>query len=438
MVNDLEEMRAELRRTLERKGDELGPLPPLRPGLDREVRRRELRRRAAAMGWTVLVLAALGLVARGLVPGGAVGSAAPTIAPQRVYVLEVAGHLRAFDVAADGQAVPVWSARPGSRSWYSGVVLSPDGSRLFAVDAETMSLAVLDAASGALEGEASFSDWMWAQPAGTGLMPTMAFPPDGSRVFVRVLPRGGEPVIDDAIATFDVGSGRFLPEAAPVPGCRLAEPILALGPSSLAVVCTSDGNEIRFLELSPTGGVSSEERLELPTSTAGVEIPHLAEPLDLGPVAGAVSWPERGEILAVTREGEVFVIDVATRALEARVRLDLPGFRVDWPARVARVGEELVLGLQPVDSFAADRATHLAVVDPSSFEVRAISPAEAWAFAPAVGGGPWLFLLDAPREGGLGVGLSALDPLSGERIQVLPRTTLGDTRLGVVLAGPRP
>jgi hypothetical protein len=435
-MNDLEEMRAELRRTLERKGDELGPPPPLRPGLDREVRRHQLRRSAAAAGWAVLVLVALGLVVRELVPGGAVGPAAPTIAPQRIYVLEVAGDLRAFDISPGGHATQVWRARPDGGGWYEDVVASPDGARLFAVGVG--GLVVLDASSGAVQAEATFGEWAWRGVMLTGLNPTMAVSPDGSRVFVRVLPAGGEVVLDEAIATFDVGSGRFLQEAASVTGCLPGDPVLPLGPSSLALVCTSDGNEIRFLELSSTGGVSSEERLELPSSTAGVEIPHLAEPLDLGPVAGAVSWPERGEILAVTREGEVFVVDVATRTLEARVRLDLPGFRVAWPARVARVGEELVLGLQPVDFTGADRATHLAVVDPSSFEVRAVSPADAWAFAPGIGGGPWLFLLDAPREGGLGVGVAALDPMSGDRVEVLPRTSLGGTKLGIVLAGPRP
>jgi DNA-binding beta-propeller fold protein YncE len=398
-----------LRQVMEEKAGELGPPRPLPRGTRARVRGRRLGRVLGVGATVVLAGAVIVLSLRPLVPAPP-PPATQALPGQRVYVLEDPGGVHALDVAEDGTST-AWRL-----SGQADLAISPDGQRLFVVsfdDPEGTKLSVVDATSGEVTAEAPFPPPHGWRSYKLRIYPTLAVSPEGTRVFVEA----ATSTESRALATFDVRQGAFLPEVASLEGC-VGPAILPRAEASVVVVCTFESSsQVRFLEISDTGSLAAEERLELPVSGATlVDAPGDPDPLELGVVAWAALSSDSGTLYAVTREGDVMVVDVGARSLERVVELELPaGLRVSWPGQVAVSGDRLLVGLQPLGFDWLVRSTHLAVVDTSTWGASTIRTRPFWAFAASALGDPWVFTVDW-RQGRKGGGeLVALNPLAGER-----------------------
>lgn len=354
--------------------------------------RRPRHRRIALVGGigiALLVITALALtITSSRAPGGTVvdrhqlpaGQAVPAAAPGLTgsWVPPQAGWLYVLDTNDLRTTAQILLVDPGSgvvkdrvpTGYAPDIALSPDGSRLYVastLDGRSI-LAVIDTASGATLQTVEIPDReIYAlQPVWS----RMAVSRDGRWVYVnqlRIVTPGAGPAGDEySVATFDTQHGRFLPERAQIPGCSSA----FLAPSSpggpVAAFCQG-AHEVRFLQPAQDGSLAGS-----PADTP------LALPASTGQFAGVLLVNGAPALDAVTKDGQVVIIDGPAGRIVHTAALALPAGRhvVTGAIAVSPDGARLYLGLAP----AAEQqlqADQVLVVDTATWQtVQAVSTSQ--------------------------------------------------------------
>ncbi len=244
------------------------------------------------------------------------------------YVIDAAPNDRASDGAAVN--VPTADGPTGATSLLIGsdpdAVLSPDGTRLFGVgwvwtsEFTTESVvSIYDTRSGELEGSIPLPHRMGT--TGFHFSPQIAVAPDAGTLYVLVTAPSAGPN-GTGIASVDVRSETRRPDIAPLPDCGGSPILLPTSTDELAVVCRR--GDIRIITISSQGDIAGESQVHLPLSGATVT-DEGGNVFDVGYVADAVLWSGQvgPQVVAVTRDGMVFVVDVANNSIMNEQQLDL-------------------------------------------------------------------------------------------------------------------
>lgn len=297
-------------------------------------------------------------------------SSLPTLAKQRVFLLDRAPTGDVTNGAVVAINIDGSSVEPGTQLPIGGdadFATSPDGSRLFAVSrfltpakAVEDRLSEFDSATGRLLTEVAVPHWQGF--TGVRTTPKIAVSPDGGRVYLLVGFVDDPLGMPQAVATFDVASSFIAPNLVPLDGCGGAPAILP-STGSLVVVFCREVDEIRFIDVAKDGGVETERALHLDTSGATVTDQYGGSRA-IGYVSWAAMSPDGREAYAVTRDGKLFVVDVASESVMART-LPIPdGLLVAVPeVALTADGSILVLGLGSSGSWDATTAQRLLAFD---------------------------------------------------------------------------
>jgi DNA-binding beta-propeller fold protein YncE len=298
-----------------------------------------------------LVLAALALLLlvrawphRGRGPATPPPTNPATTVNQTLYVMNQDSGAVALQVSG-GSSQVLHRYRLGAQS---DMALSPDGRRLYAAAfvwvSRTKSVSrflVYDTGTGHLLTQLPLPDW--AQYTGF-LTDEIAVSPDGGRVYVLVYSQGkGGKRFN--IATFDVKTGSMLPRVAPLAGCKTPVSILPEAGDQLIVVCDAQ-DQVRFLDVSGSGGLAGQEELTVPPGPSSVRDTN-GVLIGIPIVAQALLTSDGSTLYLVIQDGLIYQISVAQEAVERTIPLHLPGGDVIaiGKAMLSADDREMVLGL---------------------------------------------------------------------------------------------
>ncbi|MCI0627261.1 MAG: hypothetical protein L0387_37385 [Acidobacteria bacterium] len=208
------------------------------------------------------------------------------------------------------------------------MALSPDGGRLYLASGDQLS--VIDTAYGEpLQTVGLRYRWeykVWPE------RPVMAVSPDGRWLYIsKMLPgRGDAANARYTVATFDTTAGAFLPEEAQIAKGYGTVLIPSLGGFQILHMRT---NEVRFLQLAPSGAIAEMTTLPLPErSSADVEI-------QLGLARGGGFWnvrdglllPDGHTLITIMGDGRMQEVDVNSKKISRILVKDgLPDRWVPW------------------------------------------------------------------------------------------------------------
>lgn len=357
----MDEIERRLRQTLDRASGQAGSPAPLGARRTRKIRGLQFLFGGAALALVVILIGgSVWAFSPRLTSSADDALAGATASTDRAYVIDGAPG----GVASDGQVLaldPNTGALLARFEIGSDIdaALSPDGDRLYAVG---YSWNGDDTRSVLQEFDTSTSERIlqvpvpyWQGTTGFHLTNKIAVSGDGSRVLILLDVPSENPDSDggQALATFDVSAGSMLSDVAPLPACGGGPSILPHGPDGVIVVCREVG-EVRFLRIGDSGELLSSDALPLATTGATVT-DEGGNVRRVGYVSEAVLSDDEATVFAVTRDGMVFAIDVASHAIVESVKLQLPdGQFVAVPqVRLAPGNHSLLIGVGAYPSSSA-------------------------------------------------------------------------------------
>lgn len=413
MSND--EHAAAVTALLEGVADGAGDPPPLKKGTRRLARMRQL---AYVTAGVLLAVAPFGAFAMVSGSSGSRSEKPISAAPRDT------GSYRVFVVDSDAPGVRttsvVWSARVAdgrisdvSRIDVHGdadVALSPEGQRLYAVGHDVYAadprdvLSVIDPRTGRVLDEETVPAWQGT--TGFHLTDKIVASPDGTAVYVLVGFAADPEAPPQALTTYDVASGTIRESQIPLDRCG-GSPILLPRPDVGIVVVCPQVRTAEFITVAATGAPSDRSNVTLPLSD----------------VAAAGISGDGSRVYALSRLGEVVVIDTATQEIVETADIPLPEGSVVGISQLAvtAAGDKIVIGLDDARDVNAATSDLIASISTSEWSSVETTPVDAFS---------WFALV---TEGGAGF---TIDTSSARLAQFDPRNDRRPTPLGGLGARP--
>jgi hypothetical protein len=352
-----------LREALQRKA---GAAPKPTPFQGETMRRIRIRRgvQAAAFGMSLL-LAVAGVATA--VHLARTDSPPPAHRGEKVgpythwlYVLDPTnrGYRSSAVLALDPESREVVRRFPAG--YDPQMALSPDGSRVFVVstlmpegtNSYREVIDEFDTSAGERVSRTSLPELDGTNKSRTGhkvpvFNPDFTTSMDGSRIYIgeQTIRRG--PVrARTFVGTFDTSANELLANSVEIPDCNTRVLLPGASPEQLTVACSAtsehatvpERNFLYFLTISDDGSATEPHRLDLPGSNGADAF--------YENLAWAASSPDGETIYCVTRDGHVFVVDVATERVESEADLGIQaGFTVQMPkVLVSQEGGTMYVG----------------------------------------------------------------------------------------------